>query len=65
MDKKQKNENKKNNNKSKGEVKNENIDLKAKTYDINGYCVSLVFQDTGMTLDNIVESYVEEKLFVF
>lgn len=63
MDKKQKNENK--NNKSKGEVKNENIDLKAKTYDINGYSVSLVFQDTGMTLDNIVESYIEEKLFVF
>ncbi|MGO1581464.1 MAG: hypothetical protein ACTHWZ_08715 [Peptoniphilaceae bacterium] len=64
MDKKQRNENK-NNNKSKGEVKNENIDLKSKTYAINGYNVSLVFLDTGMTLDNIVESYIEEKLFVF
>ena len=36
-----------------------------RTYDINGYEVALIFKDTGLTLDNIVESYLKEKLFVF
>lgn len=52
------------NNKSNEGLENENM-TKNNTYDINGYSVSLVFKETGLSLDNIVESYIEEKLFVF
>lgn len=60
MDKKEK----MGNNKSNEGLENENM-TKNNTYDINGYSVSLVFKETGLSLDNIVESYIEEKLFVF
>ncbi|WP_154649904.1 hypothetical protein [Anaerococcus provencensis] len=36
-----------------------------KTYDIDGYKVLFTFKDTGLTLSDIVESYIEEKLFIF
>lgn len=60
MDKKQKMEN----NKSNEGLESENM-TNNNTYEINGYSVSLVFKETGLSLDNIVESYIEEKLFVF
>ena len=36
-----------------------------KTYNIDGYKVLFTFKDTGLTLSDIVESYIEEKLFIF
>ena len=36
-----------------------------KTYYIDGYKVIFKFKDKGLTLSDIVESYIEEKLFIF
>lgn len=66
MNKKEKNISKKYNESKEG-LENENIEnmTNNNAYDINGFKVSLVFKETGLSLDNIVESYIEEKLFVF
>ncbi len=32
---------------------------------INGYSVSISFSDNGMSLENLVKEYVNEKMFIY